>query len=66
MLDRILKKAGLSDVLIVFVAAVGIIGIWRGLWNLMDAYVFPESFVFSQILTIVGGILVLAILSKYE
>lgn len=41
---------------------IAIIFIWRGIWNLIDMYVSPKSPLFSQIISIIIG-LVLALLA---
>jgi hypothetical protein len=64
MLEKILKQANLFDVFIIFVASVAIVGFWRGVWNLVDKFLFPGNFVLSQLISIVGGILLLIILSR--
>jgi len=64
MLEEILKKATLIDVLIIFIASIGIIAIWRGTWNLLDKYLFPEQFLLSQIVSILLGVLILVIISR--
>lgn len=66
MLEEILKKAKFSDVLIIIIGSFAIVGFWRGTWNLMDYYVFPESHVLSQIVTIIVGVLILVLLSLYK
>jgi len=66
MLEKILKQANLFDVFIIFVASVAIVGFWRGVWNLVDKFLFPGNFVLSQLISIVGGILLLIILLRYK
>lgn len=64
MLERILKKTSLIDVPIVIIGAVAIVGIWRGTWNLLDKFLLPENFVYSQVASIIFGVLILIILSR--
>ena len=66
MLEIILRKATLKDVLIVLIASFAIVGFWRGTWNLFDKFVFPTNFLLSQITTIIGGVIILMILSRYK
>lgn len=66
MLENILKKANLTDVLIVVLSSIGIVGFWRGTWNLLDAYLIPNYFLWSQITSIIGGIAILIVLSRYR
>lgn len=35
---------------------VGVVFVWRGLWNLMDMYVFPDDPFLSNILSVLIGI----------
>jgi len=66
MLENILRRASLKDVLIVLVGAVAIIGVWRGVWNLLDKFLLVNHFVLSQAVSIFIGILILWLLSKYK
>lgn len=66
MLERLIKKATLTDVFIVLVSAIAIVSIWRGIWNLMDEFLIPNNFVNSQIASIIFGILILVIISKMK
>ncbi|MCR4284874.1 MAG: hypothetical protein NUV97_02420 [archaeon] len=66
MLESILRKSSFKDVLIIFIASLAIIGIWRGVWNLLDAYLLKGSFLGSQIVSIVAGVWILALLSRYK
>jgi len=37
---------------------VGVVLVWRGLWNLMDIYFFPGKPVLSNILSVLIGVLI--------
>lgn len=63
MLERIIKKTSIIDVPIVLISALAIVGIWRGSWNLLDIYLLPNNFVYSQVASIIFGILILIVLS---
>lgn len=41
------------------VVAIAVIFIWRGAWNLMDMYLFPETPVVSNIIGVVIGLMLL-------
>jgi len=32
--------------------SIAVIMLWRGVWNFLDYYVFPDSFLFSNLLSI--------------
>ena len=66
MLEEVLKKATIVDVLIIFIAAIAIIGIWRGIWNLLDEYFLVNNFLWSQIITIIVGLIILIIISRLK
>lgn len=64
MLERLLIRASFKDFLIAVFAALGIVGFWRGSWNLMDTYLFPKNYLLSQVLSLIIGLLILLILSR--
>ena len=39
--------------------AIAVIMVWRGIWNLLDHYLFPDNFILSNVISIVVGIIVL-------
>lgn len=41
------------------VIVIGVVAVWRGMWNLMDIYIFPEQPFLSNGLCIVIGVLLL-------
>ena len=45
----------------IFVVCIAIVMIWRGIWDLLDMYVFPNSPLISNLVCIGIGILVLLI-----
>ncbi len=61
-----LKKATLWDVLIILIGSVAIVGFWRGVWNLFDKFLYPNSFLVSNIISIAAGVLILGVLSRYK
>lgn len=44
---------------ITLINIVGIVLVWRGLWNLMDQYIFPDKPLLSNIVTILVGLFLL-------
>lgn len=44
-----------------FLIAIAVIMIWRGVWNLIDIYFVPEFVFISNILSIICGIVILLI-----
>jgi len=66
MLESILKRSNWKDFMLILISAISIIMIWRGVWNLLDAFLVPNDFVGSQIVSIVAGLWILMILSRYK
>ena len=64
MLEEILRRASWKDVLIIFIGAVAVIGIWRGVWNLLDEFLLVNNFIWSQTVSILVGVLVLILISR--
>jgi hypothetical protein len=48
-----------KNLLLIFSGVFGIVTIWRGIWGLMDLYLFPDQPQISYILSIVIGVIVL-------
>ena len=43
----------------IFVLAVGIVLVWRGVWGLLDLYLFPGNEALSFTVSIIAGIVIL-------
>ncbi len=43
----------------VLTTVLGVVLFWRGVWGLMDIYLFPDQPTLSYLLSILGGLLVL-------
>lgn len=39
----------------------GMVAVWRGVWGLLDMYLFPGNLAVSYALSAVGGILIIAL-----
>ncbi len=66
MLEEILHRVKLRDFVIVTIASLAIIAIWRGVWNLLDAYFIRDNFFVSQVVSVAVGMLLLIILVVYK
>jgi len=63
---RKIKKQLISSVPFL-ITIVGVIMIWRGIWNLLDHYFFPHNRLISNIGTIVMGlILIIVLLPRHD
>jgi hypothetical protein len=47
--------------LLVFSGVFGVILVWRGIWGLMDLYLFPDHPEFSYLLSIIFGFFILLV-----
>lgn len=54
-----LTKKRFNDVFYTLVIAFAIISFWRGVWGLMDLYLFPQNHTISLLASILVGIVIL-------
>lgn len=66
MLEEVINKTNIRDVFIILIASLAIVGIWRGVWNLMDEYLIPQNFIYSQITSIFFGLIILFIIGMIK
>ena len=66
MLETIFKKTSFADVLIIIVASLAIVSFWRGVWGIMDIYLFPENFTLSLLVSIIMGLVILFLIALYK
>ena len=66
MIERLIRHSTNTDVVLVLVSSIAIVAFWRGAWNLMDRYILPNNFLWSQIVTILGGIIILLFLARLK
>lgn len=58
------KKRSLRNILFTIIIAFAIVSFWRGIWGLMDLYLFPGNQVVSLLVSVLLGIIILY-LSKH-
>ena len=66
MLEEIVKKANFTDVLIVIIASLAIVSFWRGIWGLMDIYIYPTNPTISLVSSVIMGIAILLLIAFYK
>jgi hypothetical protein len=49
------------QIIFAIVIAIAVVGVWRGLWGLMDVYLLPNNYVLSCIISLIIGLLILLI-----
>lgn len=50
-----------SSNLNIFIVCTAVIMVWRGIWNIIDLYIFPNNYLLSCIVCIVVWIIILFI-----
>ncbi len=66
MLEKIVKETNFIDVLIIVIASVAIVSFWRGVWGLLDRYLFPDNRDLSLVASIGIGLLILMLIALYK
>ncbi|PJA48729.1 MAG: hypothetical protein CO170_01845 [candidate division SR1 bacterium CG_4_9_14_3_um_filter_40_9] len=62
---RQIKKQLISSIPFL-ITIIGVIMVWRGIWNLLDHYFFPHNRLLSNIGTIIMGIILIVILLPHH
>ena len=60
MVKRGEKNHHLQKTVYTIIIAFAIVSFWRGVWGLMDEYLFPANLTLSFLISIVIGILILS------
>ena len=63
MLEGIFEKTSPKDALIILIAAFAAVSFWRGIWGLMDFYLFPENLPLSFLISLIIGLFILFLIS---
>lgn len=59
-----MKKEGKTKrVLFDIVIAFAIIAFWRGIWGLMDLYLFPDNYSLSLLTSAIIGLLIIVVIT---
>ena len=66
MLERIIEKTNVKDTPIIILTVLAIVSFWRGVWGLMDLYLFPKSPTLSFFVSIIIGLVILFIIAFYQ
>jgi hypothetical protein len=66
MLEKIFRKTSLTDIFIIVVTSLAVVSFWRGVWGLMDIYLFPENPPLSLIISILSGLVILFAIAFYN
>jgi hypothetical protein len=66
MLEKVFEKANSIDILIIVVTSLAVVSFWRGVWGLMDVYLFPEDPTLSFLISIIIGLAMLLVIAVYQ
>ncbi|MEK6938401.1 MAG: hypothetical protein AABX04_05130 [Nanoarchaeota archaeon] len=61
MYEKFKKLAVHHQIIWSLIIATALVGIWRGLWRVMDAFILPDNFVVSGLISLVLGIAIFAV-----
>lgn len=59
MVKKHVKKRRLKKVLYAVIIAFAIVSFWRGIWGLMDLYLFPNNYTLSLWVSVAIGLAIL-------
>ncbi|MBD3259785.1 hypothetical protein GF371_04110 [Candidatus Woesearchaeota archaeon] len=59
MFDRIRKMKSHHQTVFAIIIAVAVISLWRGIWGLMDEYLFPNNYELSLWISVAIGLAIL-------
>lgn len=66
MLERLFEKTTFKDVIPIIIASIAIVGFWRGIWGLMDIYLFPTNLEKSYLASVVLGLIIILGIAFYR
>ena len=61
MIEEIKKIKTRHKIIFSIIIGLAVISFWRGVWGLLDVYLFPNNYPLSLWLSVLIGILILAI-----
>ncbi len=53
------KKRSLKKVIFAIIIGFAVVSFWRGVWGLMDLYLFPDNLILSLSVSVLLGIIIL-------
>lgn len=63
-MNKIFQKLGISlkpnpGFFVIIIKVIGVVMVWRGVWEILDVYFFPENRLLSDIISITLGLFIL-------
>ena len=59
MVEKHVQKRRIKKVLYAVIIAFAIVSFWRGVWGLMDLYLFPNNYTLSLLISVLIGLTIL-------
>ena len=59
MIYRIKKLKPINQLIFAFVIGFAVISLWRGVWGLLDVYLFPNQYVLGLWVSVFVGVAIL-------
>jgi hypothetical protein len=59
MFDRIKRMKSHHQTIFALIIAIAVISLWRGIWGLMDEYLFPNNYELSLWISVAIGLAIL-------
>lgn len=66
MLERIIERVDFGDALIILIVVFATVSFWRGVWGLMDVYLFPTKRILSLAVSVIISLIILFAISMYK
>jgi hypothetical protein len=66
MLEKVLEKTTTRDLIPIIIMSIAIVGFWRGIWGLMDSFLFPQNHLISSLSSALIGLAILLGISFYK
>ena len=66
MIEEIFEKTTFTDVFLIIIASICIVAFWRGMWGLMDLFIFDEDPLVSMIVSIIIGVIILLLIAMHR
>jgi hypothetical protein len=61
MIRNKMYKLKNNHLILALIIGTAVISVWRGIWNLLDLYLYPSDIVMSSIISIIVGLGILIV-----
>jgi hypothetical protein len=64
MIERIVKTERKLHLVFAIIIGAGVVSFWRGVWNLLDLYLFPTNLIVSNFVSVFLGLYIIIFLGE--